>query len=72
MPDVDTAWLEELTGKLPAASHADALGWLEARLNLKSLLSQVEQSTGADCGTGQGRQILFLHGPIADAGGGHP
>jgi signal transduction histidine kinase len=43
---VDTVWLEEFAGKLPAASHADALGWLEARLNLKSLLGQVEQSTG--------------------------
>jgi signal transduction histidine kinase len=43
---VDTVWLEEFARKLPAASHADALGWLEARLNLKSLLGQVEQSTG--------------------------
>jgi signal transduction histidine kinase len=43
---LDTAWLEGLAGTLPAASHANALGWLEARLNLKSLLSQVEQSTG--------------------------
>jgi len=43
---LDTAWLGEFAGKLPADSHADALGWLEARLNLKSLLSQVEQSTG--------------------------
>ena len=43
---VDTAWLEDLAAKLPAASHADALGWLEARLNLKSLLGQIEQSTG--------------------------
>jgi len=43
---LDTAWLDEFTGKLPAATHADALGWLEARLNLKSLLAQVEQSTG--------------------------
>ncbi|HEX4343354.1 MAG TPA: ATP-binding protein, partial [Verrucomicrobiae bacterium] len=43
---LDTAWLEALTAKLPAASHADSLGWLEARLNLKSLLTQVEQSTG--------------------------
>ncbi len=42
---VDTVWLEELAGKLPVASHADALGWLESRLNLKLLLSQVEQST---------------------------
>jgi signal transduction histidine kinase len=43
---LDSAWLEEFTAKIPATSHADALGWLEARLNLKSLLSQVEQSTG--------------------------
>jgi signal transduction histidine kinase len=43
---LDSVWLKELVSKLPAASHADALGWLEARLNLKSLLSQVEQSTG--------------------------
>jgi signal transduction histidine kinase len=44
--DVDISWLEELAGKLPKESHADALGWLESRLNLKLLLSQVEQSTG--------------------------
>jgi signal transduction histidine kinase len=43
---VDIPWLEELAGELPAASHADALGWLESRLNLKLLLDQVEQSTG--------------------------
>src|SRR5437773_10697535 len=43
---LDSAWLAELTDKLPPASHADALGWLEARLNLKSLVGQVEQSTG--------------------------
>jgi signal transduction histidine kinase len=43
---LDPAWLEEFAAKLPTASHADALGWLEARLNLKSLLLQVEQSTG--------------------------
>jgi signal transduction histidine kinase len=43
---LDSAWLEEFAAKLPAASHADALGWLEARLNLKSLLLQVEQSSG--------------------------
>jgi signal transduction histidine kinase len=34
-----------MTAKLPAASHANALSWLEARLNLKSLVSQVDQST---------------------------
>ena len=43
---VDISWLEELAGKLPAESHADALGWLESRLNLKLLLSQIEQSAG--------------------------
>ncbi len=43
---LDAAWLEEFAAKLPPASHANALGWLEARLNLKSLLGQVEQSTG--------------------------
>ena len=44
--DVDVKWLEEVTGKLPTATHPDALGWLESRLNLKLLLNQVEQSTG--------------------------
>jgi signal transduction histidine kinase len=43
---VDPASLAELTDKLPAACHADALGWLEARLNLKLLLGQIDQSTG--------------------------
>jgi len=43
---VDTPWLEDMLGKLPPASQAEALGWLEARLNLKLLLSQIEQSTG--------------------------
>jgi len=42
---IDTQWLEEITGKIPAASHVEALGWLEARLCLRSLLTQVEQST---------------------------
>jgi signal transduction histidine kinase len=42
---VDTVWLDGLAAKLPAACHADALGWLEARLNLKLLLNQVENST---------------------------
>jgi signal transduction histidine kinase len=42
---VDIAWLEGITGQLPAESHADALSWLESRLNLKLLLSQVEQSS---------------------------
>jgi signal transduction histidine kinase len=43
--DVDTDWLEKVVAKLPPASHGDALAWLEARLDLKLLLSQVEQST---------------------------
>ncbi len=43
---LDLAWLEQLAAKLPPATHADAIGWLEARLNLKSLVSEVEQSTG--------------------------
>ncbi len=43
---LDTAWLEKSTANLPAESHADALQWLEARLNLKSLIGQIEQSTG--------------------------
>jgi signal transduction histidine kinase len=42
---LDSVWLAKLTDKLPPASRADALGWLEARLNLKSLVSQVDQST---------------------------
>jgi signal transduction histidine kinase len=30
---------------LPSAAHGDALGWLAARLQLRSLLQQIEQST---------------------------
>ncbi len=41
---LDAAWLEEFAAKLPPASHANALGWLEARLNLKR--SQVEKRDG--------------------------
>lgn len=44
--DVDIEWLEALAAKLPKESHAEALGWLESRLNLKVLLSQIESSTG--------------------------
>jgi signal transduction histidine kinase len=43
---LDLTWLTELASKLPTESQADAFGWLEARLNLKSLVSQIEQSTG--------------------------
>src|SRR6185369_2720165 len=42
---LDVVWLEKLAERIPPASQADALGWLEARLNLKSLVSEVEQST---------------------------
>jgi signal transduction histidine kinase len=44
--NVDISWLEDLAGKLPKESHPDSLAWLEARLNLKLLLSRIEQSTG--------------------------
>ena len=43
---LDTARLGEIVDPLPPESRADALGWLECRLNLKLLVSQVEQSTG--------------------------
>jgi signal transduction histidine kinase len=43
---VDISWLEQLVAKLPPEGVADALSWLESRLNLKLLLSEVEQSTG--------------------------
>jgi signal transduction histidine kinase len=43
---VDVDWLAAAIGTLPPASHAVALQWLEARLNLKALTGQIEQSTG--------------------------
>src|SRR2546426_526514 len=43
---LDMPWLENLAARIPPASHPDALGWLEARLNLKALIKEVEQSTG--------------------------
>jgi len=43
---LDAAWLAKVTAPLPPESHADALQWLEARLNLQSLVGQIEQSTG--------------------------
>jgi signal transduction histidine kinase len=42
---LDVSWLEKLIGKIPDVCHADALGWLEARLRLQSLVGEVEQST---------------------------
>jgi signal transduction histidine kinase len=44
--NVDISWLEGLVAKLPLEIHADALSWMESRLNLKLLLKEVEQSTG--------------------------
>ncbi|HWC61299.1 MAG TPA: ATP-binding protein [Verrucomicrobiae bacterium] len=43
---LDADWLAKVIGALPSISQADALQWLEARLNLKSLVGQIEQSTG--------------------------
>jgi signal transduction histidine kinase len=43
---IDETWLEELLAKLPPPIQPDAFGWLEARLSLKLLLNQVEQSSG--------------------------
>jgi signal transduction histidine kinase len=42
---LDPAWLSRLTEKLPPGCHADALRWLEARLNLKALVIHLDQST---------------------------
>lgn len=43
---LDTAALEELSGCLPEAIQPDALAWFEARLGIRILVKQVEQSTG--------------------------
>jgi signal transduction histidine kinase len=43
---LDVAWLEKLVESIPSDGRSDALGWLEARLSLKSLIREVEQSTG--------------------------
>ena len=42
---LDVPWLEKLTAKIPSFCQADAIGWLEARLNLKLLVGGIEQST---------------------------
>lgn len=42
---LDVPWLEQLISKLPPASQATAVRWVEARLNLKLLLLQVSNST---------------------------
>jgi signal transduction histidine kinase len=43
---LDPEWLAALANKLNPASHTAAIGWLDARLNLRLLLSLVDQSTG--------------------------
>ena len=43
---IDSDWLGQIAEKLPQEAQADALNWLEARVGLKMLVSQVDQSTG--------------------------
>jgi signal transduction histidine kinase len=43
---VDANWLAPVMQKLPPNSRAAALNWLDARLNLHSLIKLVDQSTG--------------------------
>jgi signal transduction histidine kinase len=42
---LNVPWLDKLIEKIPPTCQADALGWLEARLSLKSLVGEVDQST---------------------------
>lgn len=42
---LDEQWLGALAERLPAAGLSDVLGWLEARIALKNLLNEIEQST---------------------------
>jgi signal transduction histidine kinase len=44
--DLDVPWLESLAKKVPQESQTAAIQWMSARLQLKSLLKQVETSTG--------------------------
>jgi signal transduction histidine kinase len=43
---LDIPWLENLFAGVPSGIQAAAVHWIEARLNLKLLLKQVENSTG--------------------------
>jgi len=43
---VDAKWLAALTSELAPPNCANAISWLEARLNLHVLLKLIEQSTG--------------------------
>ncbi|MDB6123848.1 MAG: Cyclic nucleotide-binding protein [Pedosphaera sp.] len=42
---LDPEWLGDLLAKLPPQAANDAVGWLEARISLKNLLNEIEQST---------------------------
>jgi signal transduction histidine kinase len=43
--ELDHPWLDKLAAGVPSRALTDALGWLEARLAVDSLLEQIEQST---------------------------
>jgi len=43
--NIDAAWLDALLKDLPPEGHIASVRWLEARLNLKLLLKQIENST---------------------------
>ena len=43
---LDAAWFEKLLESLPSEIRTPAVQWIEARMNLKLLLKQVENSTG--------------------------
>ncbi|MDB6109447.1 MAG: Cyclic nucleotide-binding protein [Pedosphaera sp.] len=42
---LDEKWLAALAAALPGEALDDSLGWLEARISLKNLLNEIEQST---------------------------
>ena len=42
---LDKTWLDQLLSKLPPAGRVHSLQWLESRLVLNSLLSEIDQST---------------------------
>ncbi len=44
--DLESDWLAAVTGELAPNGRAAALNWLDARLNLHSLIKLVDQSTG--------------------------
>jgi signal transduction histidine kinase len=42
---LDTAWLEQVTGRFPADALGDVLGWIAGTLTLEDLVQQVDHST---------------------------